>query len=174
MKTELRIIRVLLIVCALLQLSFFVLGWSGLLAPGAFVQISPAGMTQASADALGAGQRVAGAAAGLPVLLVLGYGLWRLHCALQNFERRALFSLDTIAHVRAFAGAALLSTFLAIIEIPLRALVQRAVLGAPLKSVSIGVSNDQLLLVLVCALFYLLTRLMHEARRLAEENEGFV
>ncbi len=108
------------------------------------------------------------------MLIALGYGLWRLHCALRNIALQALFSLDTIGHVRAFAGAALLSTVLAIIEIPLRALLLRGVLGEPLSALSIGVSNDQLLLMLVCALFYLVTRLMHEGRRLAEENAGFV
>ena len=171
MKTELRILRVLLAVCACLQLAFFVLGWSGMLPPASFVQISPAGIRGVP---MSGAQQLAGALAGLPALLTLLYGLWRLLLALRNVERKALFSVDTIAHVRAFAGAALASTLLAILEVPLRTLVFRLVLGLPEHKLSIGVSNDQLLLILVCALFYLVTRLMHEARRLAEENEGFI
>ncbi len=174
MKTELRILRVLLAACAVLQLTFFALGWSGVLTADSFVQISPSGLSYAAARALGGPQRLAGAATCLPVLLTLLYGLWRLQCALRNVERRAMFSLDTIAHVRAFAGAALASTLLAIVEVPLRTLVYRFVLGLPEHKLSIGVTNDQLLLILVCALFYLIIRLMHEGRRLAEENEGFV
>ena len=177
MKIELRIIRMLLAACALLQLGFFVLGWSGLLAADSWLQISPSGMSDATAHALSAQQRAAGAIVGLPVLLALGYGLWRLQCALVAIERKAMFGLDTIGHVRAFAGAALASTFLAIVELPLRALVFRGlpgVPGLPGRTMSVGVTNDQLLLILVCALFYLVIRLMHAARRLAEENEGFV
>lgn len=174
MKTESRVIRVLLLVCALLQLLFFVAGWSGVLAADGFVQISPSGMSDAAAQALTAAQRLAGAATGLPVLLALAYGLWRLHRALRNIAHKAMFSVATIAHVRAFAGAVLLSTGLAILEPPLRALVYRFVLDLPGNKLAIGVSNDQLLLILVCALFYLIVRMMHEGRRLAEENEGFV
>lgn len=174
MKMETRVIRVLLAVCAIVQLAFFVLGWSGVLPPGGVVQISPAGLTSEALHALSTGQRMAGALAGLPVLLTLAYGLWRLLRALANIERRAMFGLDTIAHVRAFAGAVLASTILAILEVPLRALLLRLLPGVPGHTFSIGVSNDQLLLMLVCALFYLIIRLMHEARRLAEENEGFV
>lgn len=174
MKTETRIIRALLAACAVLQLTFFVLGWSGLLPASSFVQISPAGISDAALPALSAAQRTAGALAGLPVLIALGYGLWRLLLALANIERRAMFGLDTIAHVRAFAGALLASTLLAIVEVPLRLLAWRLLPGAHSSKMSIGVSNDQLLLILACALFYLIIRLMHEARRLAEENEGFV
>ncbi len=174
MKTELRILRVLLALCALLQLAFFALGWSGVLAPDAVVQISPTGIAHAAAHAMNAQQRLLGAMVGLPVLLALLYGLWRLQCALRNIDRNAMFGLDTIAHVRAFAGAALASTLLAIVEPPLRTLALRLAPGTHGQTMSIGVTSDQLLLILVCALFYLIIRLMHEARRLAEENEGFV
>lgn len=174
MKTELCILRVLLTLCALLQLTFFVLGWSGVLASDSFMQISPAGLGDAAARALDAPQRTIGAVVGLPVLLTLLYGLWRLQCALRNIERNALFGLDTIAHVRAFAGAALVSTLLAILEAPLRTLALRLVPGLAGPKLSIGVTSDQLLLIVVCALFYLIIRLMHAARRLAEENEGFI
>ena len=174
MKMDLRVIRILLAACALLQLSFFVMAWSGVPGADSFVQISPARMSFTAAHALSAQERIAGALVGLPSLLALGYGLWRLHCALVNIERKAMFGLDTIGHVRAFAGAALASTFLAIVEIPLRALAFRAALGLPGQQIGVGVTGDQVLLILVCALFYLIIRLMHEARRLAEENEGFV
>ncbi len=174
MKTQLRILRVLLALCALLQLAFFALGWGGVLTPDAVVQISPSGMSHAAAHALDGQARVVGAMVGLPVLLALLYGLWRLQCALRNIARNAMFGLDTIGHVRAFAGAALASTLLAIVESPLRTLAWRVLSGVPGNKLSIGVTNDQLLLIVVCALFYLVIRLMHEARRLAEENEGFV
>jgi hypothetical protein len=68
----------------------------------------------------------------------------------------------------------LLSTLLSIIEPPLRTLVWRFGFGASGRRTAVGVSSEELLLVLVCALFFLITNLMHEGRRLAEENEGFI
>ena len=35
-------------------------------------------------------------------------------------------------------------------------------------------NSEQMMLMLLCGLFYLITRLMQEGRRLAEENESFI
>jgi len=40
--------------------------------------------------------------------------------------------------------------------------------------ISIDVGSSELLLILVCSLFYLIAGVMHEGRRLSEENEGFI
>ena len=98
----------------------------------------------------------------------------RLSRLLSNVRRGAIFERATIGHLRAFAGATLLSTLLAIVEPPLRTLVLQRLFGAPLSRYAIGFDSAQLMLVLVCALFFLVTNLLHEARRLAEENQGFV
>lgn len=121
-------------------------------------------------------QRAAGIALGLPALLALCYGMARLARLLVKVRRGATFDRATIAHLRAFAGANLLSTLLAIVEPPLRTIVLRFGFGAPAPKFAVGVSSEAILLVLVlvCALFFLMTNLMHEGRRLAEENEGFV
>ena len=174
MKMNCRAIRTLLTLCAMLQVGFFVLAWSTLLPPDFFMQMSAREMTLESMRALSAPQRAAGAAVALPALLALCYGLWRLARALGQVERGALFALATIGHLRAFAAATLASTIFAILEIPARALVFRFSLGAPVDKIGIGVSADQLLLMLVCAMFTLVIHLLHEGRRLAEENEGFV
>lgn len=174
MKIEVRVIRLLLIVCVCLQLAFFVLAWADLLPHDLFMQMSARDMTVAQMRALSWAQRLAGAALGLPPLLALCYGMWRLAQAVANVERRALFDIATIGHLRAFAGATLAATLLAIVEVPLRTLVMHFGFHLPGVKLSIGVSSDQVLLILVCALFYLVTRMLHEGRRLAEENEGFV
>ena len=120
-------------------------------------------------------QRAAGIAL---ALLALCYGMARLARLLVKVRRGATFDRATIAHLRAFAGANLLSTLLAIVEPPLRTIVLRFGFGAPTPKFAVGVSSEAILLVLVlvlvCALFFLMTNLMHEGRRLAEENEGFV
>jgi hypothetical protein len=174
MKTELRVIRLLLVVCVFLQLAFFVLAWGDLLPHDLFMQMSPREMRVEDVRALTLGQRLLAASLGLPALLALCYGMWRLARALGNVERSALFDVDTIGHLRVFAGATLASTLLGIVELPLRTLLLHFGFARPGVKLSIGVSSDQVLLILVCALFYLVIRIMHEGRRLAEENEGFV
>ena len=174
MKTECRVIRLLLGVCVFLQLAFFVLAWGDVLPHDLFMQMSARDMTVEQMHALPLAQRIAGAALGLPALLALCYGMWRLARALGNVEREALFELDTIGHLRAFAGATLGATLLAIVEVPLRSLVMHFGFARVGDKFSIGVTSDQVLLILVCALFYLVIRMMHEGRRLAEENQGFI
>ncbi len=174
MKTEANLLRFLLLACLVLQVSFYVLAWSALLPASLFMQMSVRDLSEAALRALTPAQSVAGATVGLPALLAVAYGLWRLNCALNNIGRRAIFTLDTIGHVRAFACAMLASTGLAILEVPLRSALFHYVFALPGEKLRIGVSGDQVLLTLVCALFYLITRMMHEGRRLAEENEGFI
>lgn len=173
MKMQCRAIRALLLLCIGLQTLFFVLAWSSLLPAGGFMQMTATGLSAEAMRALPAGQRLAGVVLSAPLLLGLGYGFWRLERMLANFERAAYFDPASIAHLRAFAGATLGVTLYAIAEPPLRALVFRFGFGVQAK-LSIGVSSEQLMLILVCGLFYLVTRMMQEGRRLAEENEGFV
>ncbi|MDP3673233.1 MAG: DUF2975 domain-containing protein [Telluria sp.] len=174
MNIKLGVMRAGLALCVFLQISFFVLSWSSLLPPGLFMQMSVPGLSVAAMRALVLQERLAGAALALPALMTLYYGLWRLERMLANFERHAMFDLATIGHLRAFAGATLLSTLLSIVEPPLRAMVFRVGFGAHDARLSIGVSSEGLLLILVCGLFYLIAHMMHEGRRLAEENAGFV
>ncbi len=174
MKFHFSVIRALLVLCVVLQLAFFVLAWSGWLPPTFFMQMNARAMTSEAMRGLVGSQRAAGAIVALPALLALCYGLWRLSRALVQVERGAMFALTTIGHLRAFAAATLVSTVCAILEVPARALVFRLALGAPVERIGIGVSSDQLLLMLVCAIFTLVIHMLHEARRLALENEGFV
>ncbi|MBJ7308975.1 DUF2975 domain-containing protein [Rugamonas sp. CCM 8940] len=174
MKT-IRPIRCLLWLCCAVVAGFYVLSWSGDLPHWRFlyIEISPNGMSRAQMLALTPGQRLLSAALGLPAVLTLLYGLWRLDRLLLNFRRLALFSAASACHLRAFAAAVPLATLLSIVELPVRALALRAA-GAAVPAPTMGFSSEQLTLVLVCALFYLVTGLMDEGRRLAEENEGFV
>jgi hypothetical protein len=174
MNIHCNLIRALLAVCASVQVAFFVLAWSGWLPPDAVMQVSAKGMSGPAMRALDLPQRAAGMALGLPALIALCYGMSRLARLLVNVRRGATFDRATIGHLRAFAGATLLSTLLSIVEPPLRTILLRFGFGAQGPRIAVGVSSEELLLVLVCALFFLITNLMHEGRRLAEENEGFV
>lgn len=174
MKIQIGVVRLLLAVCVLLQLSFFVLAWSSLLPAGGFIQVGAPEMSIEAMRVLALPQRLAGAALAVPALLSMCYGMWRLERMLANLERRAMFDHATIGHLRAFAGATLFSTVMGIGEHPLRSVLFRFGFDARDTSYSVGINSEQLLLILVCALFYVVITMMHEGRRLAEENEGFV
>ena len=85
-----------------------------------------------------------------------------------------IFSLANIAHLRAFAAATAGSTVLSMLEVPTRGLMFRHLLDVKDARIKFEVSSNDLFLVLVCVVFYLIIDLMHAARRIAQENEGFV
>jgi len=172
---KITLIRALLWLCVAVQAAFFVLAWTTY-APNIgsmTIDMTAIGMPFGAKLALTPAQRAIGAALALPITLVLFYGLWRLDRLLLNFRRQDLFTAQSIGHLRAFAGATLLSTLLSIVELPVRTLALRMT-GNSDQHFAIGVNSEQLMLILVCGMFYLITRLMQEGRRLREENEGFV
>lgn len=167
MKISPQLVRLLVMLAIGSQLLTFVLAWTAWLPAGFFMQLWPAGLTADGARTLATSARWSGMLLGLPSLAALCIGLWQLARLAANASRGAVFDLANIICLRRFAGAILLSTGLAIIEVPLRALAWHT-------PFSVGVSGDQLLVMLMCGLFYLVVGLMHEGRRLARENEGFV
>jgi hypothetical protein len=167
MKNYIRLVRSLLWLCAALLFIFYVLAWSGALPADGFMQMRAKGLDAAAMRALTLQARWTGALLDLPQLLAMAYGFWRLAQLLRDIEQGRLFARATIGHLRSFAGATLLATVFSILAVPLRTLALDG-------RFSIGVSSDELLLMLVCGLFFLVTHLLHEGRRLAEENEGFV
>lgn len=138
------------------------------------MSISPNGLSFEEVRLISMPQRLLGAALGLPSLLLLSYGLWRLDRMLINFQTDAMFALSTIAHLRAFAAAMVASIGLDIAVLPIRGVLFGLLSTGQAGRVAMGISSEQLLLILVCGLFFLITNLMHESRRLAQENEGFI
>lgn len=172
---KITLIRALLWLCVAVQAAFFVLAWTTYVPSigSMTIDMTAIGMPFGARLALSPAARLLGAALALPTTLVLVYGLWRLDRLLLNFHRSDLFSAQSIGHLRAFAGATLLSTMLSIAEAPVRTLALRLA-GEGGRHFAVGVNSEQLMLILVCGMFYLITRLMQEGRRLREENEGFV
>ena len=101
---------------------------------------------------------------------VLVVGLWRLLRLLRCYEARQPFRAETAGHLRAFALAAIGSV-----------LLQR---GLPLLLAAFGVEAfgpphlvlpaAELWTLLTSGLFLLITQVMTQAQRLAEDNEQFV
>ncbi|QNA89649.1 hypothetical protein G4G28_16370 [Massilia sp. Dwa41.01b] len=86
----------------------------------------------------------------------------------------SMFALRTVGDMKAFVAGILTALLLTGIEPALRVLVWRHGFGAAARPLNLGVSSEELLLLLVCALFFVVAAMMHEARRIAEDNEGFV
>lgn len=172
---KISLIRAFLWLCVAMQATFFFFAWTSFTPAigGISIEITGEGVSGAARLAMSTQQRALGAALAAVPLLVLGYGLWRLDRLLLNFRRRDLFTPQSIGHLRAFAGATLVSTLLTIAEAPARALAFWLLAGGE-RHVSAGIRSEQLILLLVCGLFYLVTRLMQEGSRLAAENEAFI
>ncbi|MCC2971485.1 DUF2975 domain-containing protein [Massilia sp. IC2-476] len=172
------LVRILAALLGLLQLAYFLLSWcfpeASQLGPVSVV-FYPRGMEPGAVAGLTQGMRWTGILLALPALLLLGYALLRLDRMLRACTAGRMFALSTVAHMKAFIGCVLASLALGIVEPVLRTLVWRHGFGDPAKGFfSVGVSSEELTLLLICTLFFVVASLMHEARRIAEENEGFV
>lgn len=161
----------------LVQIVFFLLSWvipMPLTIGPINMQVAPDGMQGSRIDALTGAQQSAGMIVGVPGLVALTYGIFRLGRTLNGFQQGRIFAADTIAHLRASAGATLLSIVLFNLEKPLRGIAFNVFGDGKSYPVSMAVTSNELLLILVCSLFYLIAGVMHEGRRLSEENEGFI
>lgn len=170
-------IRLLLLAFLLVQIAFFIVSWlvpMPLMLGSLHVQLDPDGMATGSVNQLAPLQRMLGMAVGLPGLAMLTYAISRLGRTLTHFENGKIFAIETIAYLRAAAGATFMSVALFNLEKPLRGVVFNLTGGGKNYPVAIDVTSNELLLILVCSLFYLIAGVMHEGRRLSEENEGFI
>ncbi|AKU22157.1 hypothetical protein ACZ75_12455 [Massilia sp. NR 4-1] len=169
--------RGILVVFVVLQVLYFALSWGS---SGNYytvfmrVHFYPDGMTLDELLHLGYTQRLIGVGLGLPTLGMLFYAVVQFNSILTYIKDGMIFATRTIAAMQTFTGTLLLYMVLANLERPLRALIVNATMDTPVLKSLFTVSANDLLLVLVSALFYVLTAIMHEGRRLEEENKGFV
>lgn len=171
------IIRWLLLAFLSVQIVFFLLAWifpMPLELGPLRIQLHPDGMTLGMVRELSIAQKVTGIVLGLPGLAALTFGLVWLGQTLSHFQHGRIFAVDTIARLRASAGAIFLAILLFAVEKPMREIAFNLLGNGKTYPVSIDLSSSELLLILVCSLFYLIAGVMHEGRRLSEENEGFI
>jgi hypothetical protein len=134
-----------------------------------------AGISTDTLSQLGVGQRVLVSGMSLPYLLVLCWAFFQLDRAIAAFERGEFFEQKTVAHLRRFAGFLFLAKVLSLMALHGRvAAVKHWIVTTKHHLVAINLSIDDLSVLLMCALFFLIARLMEEGRRLQEENREFV
>jgi Protein of unknown function (DUF2975) len=170
-------IRWVLGVFLLIQFGYFLLGWLylGPLAIGPWtMRVQPDDLSIAAVQALPNLQRWLAALLASLSLGFLFYAAFRLHRMLQCVEQGTVFSHQTLSHWRAFSGAILLSVLVAILQLPLREIFFRLFWGSSPNQLKLIIGSQDLQLVLVCGVFYLIAAMMQEGQRLAEENAGFV
>lgn len=171
------IIRWLLLAFLLVQILFFLLAWTipmPLKLGSLHIQLDPDGLAPRLVQELSVAQKVTGVGLGLPGLVALTCGLMWLGQTLRHFQDGRIFAVDTIARLRSSAGAIFLAILLFALEKPMREIAFNLLGNGKTYPVSIDLSSSELLLILVCSLFYLVAGVMHEGRRLSEENEGFI
>jgi hypothetical protein len=112
-------------------------------------------------------------AASLASLLRLG-GLYRLCRLMRLFEIGEFFSVAATLHLRAFALSLIGAVAVDALVPPLLMLGLRLGGSAEVQAISLRLDGADLWSLLIGALFFLITSLMVEARRLAEDNEQIV
>jgi Protein of unknown function (DUF2975) len=110
----------------------------------------------------------------LPYLIALVWAFRHLGLMLRGFERGEFFERATVAHLRAFAGFLLLAKGLSLIANHVRVGLFAPLVGLAHGRISFNISSDELALLLLCALIFLIAHLMEEGNRLAEENRSFL
>lgn len=171
------VIRWLLFVFLTIQIAFFILSWAmaGPVSLGPLqLHINPDGMTDNAVERLGNVQRMVGILVGAPGLLALTHGIRHLSATLIAFQAGQIFAMKTIGHLRTAAGATIAAVVLFNLETPLRNLLFGWMGDGQSYAIAMDITSHELLLLLVCSMFYLVVGVMHEGRRLSEENEGFV
>lgn len=138
------------------------------------MRIHLAGVSSTTLAALTMEQRLTLASASLPYLLFLVLAFYRLDRLLAAFARGEYFDTKTVGHLRAFSGFLLLAKLLALAAMHGRSAMVSHMTNATVHTTSLNLSNDDLAVLLMCGLFFVLAKMMEEGRRLAEENREFV
>jgi hypothetical protein len=134
-----------------------------------------AGVSTQTLGQMGGGERVLVSGLSVPYLMALVWAFFQLDRVIAAFERGEFFEQKTVAHLRRFAGFLFLAKVLSLMALHARvAVVKHWIATDKPHFVAINLSIDDLSVLLMCALFFLIARLMEEGRRLAEENRGFV
>jgi hypothetical protein len=132
------------------------------------------GLPVAWIAALGTGDRLLLAAVALPYLACLIWAFVHLHRMLRGFERGDFFAASTIRHLRAFAGLILLARILAMAAGHLRVAIAASLHESLTTHPVLNITSDELALVMLCTLIFLIAHMLEKGGRLEDENRSFL
>jgi len=132
------------------------------------------GLPVAWITSFGTSDRLLLVAVALPYLACLGWAFVHLHGLLGGFERGEFFAAATIRHLRLFAGLVLAARLLAMVAGHARVAIGLPLHGGTPGRVVLNVTSDELALVLLCSLIFLIAHMLEEGGRLEDENRGFL
>jgi hypothetical protein len=132
------------------------------------------GLPVKAANAFSGGARFLVGALMLPYLACLVWAFHHLNRLLAGFERGDFFERVTVKHLRGFAGYLLLAKALSLAAVHVRVAMYLPLSTGAGPRVAFDITSDDLALLLLCALIFLIAHLMEEGDRLAEENRGFL
>lgn len=99
--------------------------------------------------------------------------LWQLARMLRQIEMTEIFSAGVTRRFRHFAGLMLLSATVSAVVPPLLAMADACIASLSCRP-EIRIDIRGLWVVLICTLFFLVARLLDEARRIDEENREII
>ncbi|MEP7154591.1 MAG: DUF2975 domain-containing protein [Betaproteobacteria bacterium] len=173
-----RLIRLgsIVFVVGVLAIYFVTWFWPSLLSGGPHFVINMrlAGLPATALAELSVADRMLIGAVSLPYLAALIWAFYRLDGMLRGFERGEFFERATVGHLRAFSGYLLLAKLLSLLAMHARVAALVHLMGHEHVRPVVNLSSDDMSVLLMCALFFLIARMMEEGRKLAEENREFV
>jgi len=152
----------------------FVLGWV-MLAPIADL-ISHAGIraTETQAAGIALWQRAVCAAVGLAPALAYSAALLALYGCLRSFAAGDYFGQRSVQGLQGFAGRSFGAGAVSLIVQPICSVVLSWHFGPGHRQLAVGVSSEQIGMLLLAGVVWAIAGVMAEARRLADENAQFV
>lgn len=174
--TQAKIIKLFLLLVMLVQVIFFVLAWTNvpLVLGGVVMRFTPNHITFDDVEQLPLLLQGLGAAIAFPEILLLGASFWYLYQFLSQVKMNSLFSISNIRLLRNFAACLFMSIVWSIAEPIVRGYAFQCFSTETSIHYAMGISSSELSLMLMVGLFFLITNIMHEGRKLEEENEAFI
>jgi hypothetical protein len=161
--------------------SVFTIQFIVLFMPSAFftnnlplMRLNLAGVSTQLITQLSFDQRMLLALVSLPQLGALLWAFSHLNKLLRSFERGDFFNQTAVSHLRAFAGFTLLAKVLSWLTLHARVGTVIQFLGDDKIRNRISLTGDDLTVLLLCALFFLIARAMEVGRAAVEENKEFI
>ncbi|WP_341677095.1 hypothetical protein [Niveibacterium sp. SC-1] len=171
-----KISRVLSPLCLLVALAWPLVVAGSVIGGPISALISTVGIhaNETQVASIGLWQRVL--CAGIGVLPALAYAgaLLALADCLRGFAAGDYFGLRCVLGLRRFAGRSFVASLLGLIAQPLCSVVLSWHFGVGQRQLALGLSSDQIGMLLLAGVVWTIAGVMSEARRIADENAQFV